>query len=83
MYSSNNNPNRDLIPISEQFAQVLESDIQDYVESLRQLDTPVIAEELYNSRQRMLSENVIQQAEQVQGLGSMVAVDAGHFHSRG
>ncbi|MEI6370945.1 MAG: hypothetical protein WCO49_14735, partial [Nostocales cyanobacterium ELA608] len=78
MYSSNNNPNRDLIPISEQFAQVLESDIQDYVESLRQLDTPVIAEELYNSRQRMLSENVIQQAEQVQGLGSMVAVDGGN-----
>ena len=78
MYSSNNNPNRDLIPISEQFAQVLESDIQDYVESLRQLDTPVIAEELYNSRQRMLSENVIQQADQVQGLGSMVAVDGGN-----
>lgn len=78
MYASNNNPNRDCIPISEQFAEVLESDIQDYVESLRQLDTPEIAEELQNSRQRMLFENIIKQAEQIQGLGSMVAVDGGN-----
>lgn len=78
MYVSNNIPNQEQIPISEQFAEVLQSDIQDYVESLRQLDTPEIAEELQNSRQRMLSETIIKQAEQTQGLGSMVAVDGGN-----
>jgi hypothetical protein len=78
MYAANNNPNCDPIPISEQFAEVLESDIQDYVENLHQLDTPKIAEELQNSRQKMLSESIIQQAEQSQGLGSMVAVDGGN-----
>ncbi|MDM3859063.1 MAG: hypothetical protein PT118_04300 [Aphanizomenon gracile PMC644.10] len=78
MYAANNNPNCDPIPISEQFAEVLESDIQDYVEILHQLDTPKIAEELQNSRQKMLSESIIQQAEQAQGLGSMVAVDGGN-----
>ncbi len=43
MYASNSNLYREPIPISSQFAEVLESDIQDYVENLRQLDTPEIA----------------------------------------
>ncbi len=46
MYASNSNLYREPIPISSQFAEVLESDIQDYVENLRQLDTPEIAEGL-------------------------------------
>lgn len=71
---SNNEP----IPISQQFAEVLESDIQDYVKSLHQLDNPEIARELKNSRNEMLKTEVIQQADQVQGLGEMVAVDGGN-----
>ncbi|MCE2721544.1 MAG: hypothetical protein GPI92_06525 [Microcystis aeruginosa K13-06] len=78
MYASNSNLYREPIPISSQFAEVLESDIQDYVENLRQLDTPEIAEGLQSSRNRMLSENIIQQSQTVQGLGSMVAVDGGN-----
>lgn len=78
MYTSNYNSSRELIPISEQFAEVLELDIQDYVESLRQLATPEIVEDLHNSRSKMLSENIIQQAQSVQGLGAMVAVDGGN-----
>ena len=78
MYASNSNTYREPIPISSQFAEVLESDIQDYVESLHQLNTPEIAEELQVSRNVMLSENIIQQSHPVPGLGSMVAVDGGN-----
>lgn len=77
MYASSNS-NNEPIPISQQFAEVLESDIQDYVESLHQLDNPEIVRELKKSRDGMVKENVIQQADQVQGLGEMVAVDGGN-----
>lgn len=78
MHTSDFSQNNYSAPISEQFAEVLQSDIKEYVESLRQLDTPEIEEALQSSRERMLSENVIKKSELVQGLGSMVAVDGGN-----
>ena len=78
MYTSDFSQNNYSAPISEQFAEVLQSDIKEYVESLRQLDTPEIEKALQSSREKMLSENVIKKSESVQGLGSMVAVDGGN-----
>ena len=77
MYASDS-PESGSIPISEQFAEVLQADIREYVESLRQLDRPEVAQELRAARERMLSNGVIRQSESVQGLGAMVAVDGGN-----
>ena len=78
MYASDSAQNTGSVPISEQFAEVLQADIRDYVESLRQLDRPEVAQELRNARERMFSDGVIRQSEPVQGLGPMVAVDGGN-----
>jgi len=78
MYASNSDQSTGSIPISEQFAEVLQADIREYVESLRQLDRPEVAQELRAARERMLTDGVIRQSEQVQGLGAMVAVDGGN-----
>lgn len=66
------------LPISEQFANVLEPDIVDYVDSIRQLASPSITAALQEARKRMVHERVLCLAPDVKGLGAMVAVDGGN-----
>jgi len=66
------------LPISEQFADILQSDIANYVESLRKLDNPIVADTLQRARSQMLSEGVLKQAQPANSLGSLVAVDGGN-----
>ena len=66
------------LPISEQFADILQSDIVEYIESLRALDNPTVVEALQNARSRMLDEGVLQRARVANSLGELVAVDGGN-----
>ncbi|MEP0920072.1 hypothetical protein NC981_25085 [Leptolyngbya sp. DQ-M1] len=70
---------RAALPIPEQFADVLETDIVDYIDSIRRLDDPSITIALQEARRRMIDENVIQHVpDSITGLGAMVAVDGGN-----
>jgi hypothetical protein len=77
MYSANRERPTSL-PISEQFADVLETDIVNYVDSIRRLDDPSITAALQEARRRMLDEHILCRAPDSTGLGTMVAVDGGN-----
>lgn len=72
------NSNYPSIPISEQFSEVLELDIKNYVEALYQFNQPEVADCLKSARQKMVDDGVIRILDATTGLGPMVAVDGGN-----
>jgi len=66
------------IPIAAQFAEILTHDLSGFVHDLEEINSPENNQLVALARQAMEADGVIQNLEDIEGLGSMVAVDGGN-----